>query len=691
MNKIGEYIKKYDILIFIVLIFLLYFSTLFYDFIYDDLLLLLQNNYLNGRYHINFIDFFKPNFVMEAIYTPLTFMVQWLIIKLFGSNSFAFHFINIIFYILSSIALFYLLKKIISNYYISFFAVILYILHPCHIENVAWAAAMGYTIASIFFFLSFIYFISAYDEDKKLNYVFSVVFYILAILSQPVAVVLPALLLAWAWCYRKQDFLKIFKLSLFHFLFCVIYLILFKIVFNARFGTITRFLYNADYTDVFHMSFLNRLAVLGKYLFLSFFPFNLVPIYPLPLNIYCILTICFIFFLIYIFFYNKSSNILFFSLWFVISIVPYACIFFYSLPMANRYLLLSSISSCVLLSYLSFFIFEKFKERHLIKYLSFIIFSCIYFLSFFFYVQVWKNEDIFWAYAYKTNPSFTITYNYSLNLINKREFLKALKISEFMIYKHSKNSVFSNNPEFYEVKVKCLMSMNKIDQAIETLNVAIKKVPDFYRWDFYLFDVYFYLTDFDKLNNVFDKIDKLDKKIFLRNDSDLLEQLKMMFYYTNADTVNYIKSFSLMTNNFDKFPTYFRNGIENNTPDLDKLCLKYINEFPNSNQRKNVMILLNSIYINECYKDKAGIKIKYFLKQMFNANKFLLNNDFLKAEEIYRDIIDKDKYMFEAYFKLGEIYIKTNRVNEAKQVYEKLLLITPSDKNVSEFVNYLNE
>ena len=164
-----------------------------------------------------------------------------------------------------------------------------------------------------------------------------------------------------------------------------------------------------------------------------------------------------------------------------------------------------------------------------------------------------------------------------------------------------------------------------------------------------------------------------------------------MFYYTNADTVNYIKSFSLMTNNFDKFPTYFRNGIENNTPDLDKLCLKYINEFPNSNQRKNVMILLNSIYINECYKDKAGIKIKYFLKQMFNANKFLLNNDFLKAEEIYRDIIDKDKYMFEAYFKLGEIYIKTNRVNEAKQVYEKLLLITPSDKNVSEFVNYLNE
>ena len=165
----------------------------------------------------------------------------------------------------------------------------------------------------------------------------------------------------------------------------------------------------------------------------------------------------------------------------------------------------------------------------------------------------------------------------------------------------------------------------------------------------------------------------------------------MTFYYTNADTVNYIKSFSLMTNNFSKFPIYLKKGMENNDPDLENLCLKYINEFPNSNQRKDVMILLNLIYINKIYKDRAGIEIKYFLKQMFNANNYLLKNDFLKAEKIYCEIVEKDKYMFEAYFKLGEIYLKTNRLKEAKNIYEKLLLITPSDKNVGDFLNYLNE
>ena len=74
----------------------------------------------------------------------------------------------------------------------------LYILHPCHVECVAWISAMGYNIASLFFFLSFLYFMSAVDENKKLNYIYSVVFYIFAILGQPVAVTLPAILFLWA-------------------------------------------------------------------------------------------------------------------------------------------------------------------------------------------------------------------------------------------------------------------------------------------------------------------------------------------------------------------------------------------------------------------------------------------------------------------------------------------------------------
>ena len=203
MNKFLEYIKKYDVLILLIFGLLIYYPSLFYDVLsYDDLPYIVNNEYLNGRVSVNFSDFFVPNLICKDIYTPLSFIIYWLIIHIFGINAFVFHFVNVLFYILSSVVLFYLLKKIINNYSIVFFATVLYILHPCHVECVAWISAMGYNIASLFFFLSFLYFMSAVDENKKLNYIYSVVFYIFAILGQPVAVTLPAILVLWLYCFR---------------------------------------------------------------------------------------------------------------------------------------------------------------------------------------------------------------------------------------------------------------------------------------------------------------------------------------------------------------------------------------------------------------------------------------------------------------------------------------------------------
>ena len=162
MSKVLEQIKKYDILILVIFGFLLHYSSLFYDFVGDDIVLLITNQYLNGELPINIFDFFIPNFIINEIYTPLTFIVYWLIIKIFGISSSALHFVNVIFYILSSVALFYLLKKIINNYFVVFFATILYILHPCHIECTVWISGMGYNISALFFFLAFLYFIIAF-------------------------------------------------------------------------------------------------------------------------------------------------------------------------------------------------------------------------------------------------------------------------------------------------------------------------------------------------------------------------------------------------------------------------------------------------------------------------------------------------------------------------------------------------
>ena len=76
MNKILENIKKYDILIFIILGFLLYFPSLFFNFLdFDDFQYVINNEYLNGSSSIKFFDFFIPKFVRDDIYIPLTFII----------------------------------------------------------------------------------------------------------------------------------------------------------------------------------------------------------------------------------------------------------------------------------------------------------------------------------------------------------------------------------------------------------------------------------------------------------------------------------------------------------------------------------------------------------------------------------------------------------------------------------------
>ena len=315
MNKIVENIKKYDILILVIIGILLYFPSLFYDILsYDDMPFIIKNEYLNGLKHISFYQFFIPNYIVESIYTPFTFIIYWLILKIFGTNAFAFHFVNIFFYLSSSIVLFYLLKKIINNYYIVFFATILYILHPVHIECTAWISAMGYNIASLFVFLSFLYFIIAFDEKNKLNYIYSVIFYILAILSQPIAVTLPAILFLWVFCFRKERLkeLVIFIFSYIPFLFVYVYLYSQTILKTFRF-------------NLKDFSVLEKFSISGFYLFNSFIPINLCPIQPIP-NLCFIISL--LIFLLFVYLFRKNNIFIFFVCLGLITIFPYLNILF---------------------------------------------------------------------------------------------------------------------------------------------------------------------------------------------------------------------------------------------------------------------------------------------------------------------------------------------------------------------------
>ncbi len=171
---------------------------------------------------------------------------------------------------------------------------LLFGIHPAHVESVAWVAERKDLLCSLFFLLSIIAYTghlsSAAALDKfgsnlfSKKYLIALGFFILALLSKPMAVSLPAVLLILDWYpFRKIQSTKTFAIAFLQ-----------KIPFIAL-SVITSILTilaqkNANTTILTAvLPFSTRVLVAAKalivYLWKMILPLNLMPLYPYPLNV----------------------------------------------------------------------------------------------------------------------------------------------------------------------------------------------------------------------------------------------------------------------------------------------------------------------------------------------------------------------------------------------------------------------
>ena len=673
MSKICEYIKKYDILILIVFGIVLYFPAFFYDILsYDDLPYIVNNQYLNGSLPIKFFDFFIPNFIIDDIYSPILFILYWSIIHIFGINAFAFHFVNIFFYVLSAVALFYLLRKIINNYSVVFFAVILYILHPCHVECTAWISIMGYNIAVFFFYLSFLCFIIAFDEDNKLNYLYSVVFYVFAILSQPIAVTLPAILVLWLYFFRRERLKESIKYICGYIPFLLIYLYLYS-------HTILK----TDRFDIVNYNYFEKLSILGYNILNSFIPINLsvAPLFPNSFSIIYVFILIFL-----IIYFRKNNNYLFFILFGIISILPYSNIFFnIAIAFADRYLLLSSVSSCVLISYLSFYIFDKFKEQKIIKYLGFVFFIVFYLFSFLLYFPVWKNDEKFINYTYNSNPDHVVSLVcYSNFLVSHNRYDEAIIVVDKLIEK------FPSVYEGYDLKFRILVEQKFYDKALDFCKKIKENNPEYYKAYLFMSDIYMLLRDYDKSNEYLSMAEEKCKKynLFKGENLFLFANKKMLLSFFTSDLKSFIENLKIVSNDFKLFgddSEFFKILDTTDYKSREEICLNYLKKHK-SQYSNYIFMLLSCLYMEDNYKDNASKVMRSILKDIRNAQENINKGDNISAEKIYLSVISKNKYIYEAYYSLGFLYLQTNRQNDAKKIFNKILEINPNDEQISQIL-----
>jgi tetratricopeptide (TPR) repeat protein len=138
---------------------------------------------------------------------PLTWVSHLLDYEIYGLKASGHHLTNLLLHIINTIFLFLIINRITGTLWESGFIAALFALHPLNVESVAWVAERK-TVLSTFFLMLTIWAYIAYVKRPKLSrYLLIVFFFILGLLSKPMLVTLPfVMLLMDYWPLERFQF-----------------------------------------------------------------------------------------------------------------------------------------------------------------------------------------------------------------------------------------------------------------------------------------------------------------------------------------------------------------------------------------------------------------------------------------------------------------------------------------------------
>jgi Flp pilus assembly protein TadD len=126
---------------------------------------------------------------------PLTWISHMADVSLFGMNAGGHHMVSLLIHIVNTLLLLRILRKMTGRLPESALVAALFALHPLHVESVAWAAERKDVLCALFWFLSIGAYARYSERPTVPRYLAVVLFFASALLSKPMAVTLPFVLL----------------------------------------------------------------------------------------------------------------------------------------------------------------------------------------------------------------------------------------------------------------------------------------------------------------------------------------------------------------------------------------------------------------------------------------------------------------------------------------------------------------
>jgi hypothetical protein len=126
---------------------------------------------------------------------PLTWLSHMLDCELFGVVAVWHHLMNLFFHMAGSLLLFWVLHRSTGSVWASGFVAAVFAVHPVHVESVAWVAERKDVLSGFFWMLTMAAYVRCAERPGEWRYLLVVLAFCLSLLSKPMVVTLPFVLL----------------------------------------------------------------------------------------------------------------------------------------------------------------------------------------------------------------------------------------------------------------------------------------------------------------------------------------------------------------------------------------------------------------------------------------------------------------------------------------------------------------
>ena len=177
----------------------IYLPTLRFGFVYDDDIQVLDNPAIGSwkylaAYFLKPIAGFYPGFTSAHYYRPVFFLWLRLNYFLFQKQAWGWHLTNTLLHAIVCVLVLKVLRSYFSQSKWPFFGALLFVVHPAHVETVAWVSGCTDALLALGLFSSFYLWLKDNDSSSVLAKSCSMACFGVALFSKETAVIFPAII-----------------------------------------------------------------------------------------------------------------------------------------------------------------------------------------------------------------------------------------------------------------------------------------------------------------------------------------------------------------------------------------------------------------------------------------------------------------------------------------------------------------